>query len=1166
MRGKMGLLTTSLVVGVLAIILIGCGGGSGDGISGTGLNGTVATGAPVVGATVVVKGQNGKIITAKTNDKGQYSIVLDDITAPFLLRAEIAPGNNIYSIAFSNGTANVHPLTNLVVRNWYATKHRQLDIEFAASMVGNGPTAEQIAATASILTQILGVVYTQLSVSADFNVFSSSFNADHTGFDQILDQSRILVSEDDNKMSLELKDPKTGIAGLMLSGPLDSDLTTADTKAPTAPSGLLVLGANASQAIVVWNASSDNIAVAFYEIYRGDTKIASSPYPVYTDSGLSNNTAYCYSVIARDARGNASAKSAAQCLTLQTLPDIIAPSMATALSVSNASSSVSLDWQPAADNDVLGYHVYRSRAGDDPVKLASVVASHWDDFSVERGIAYCYAIKAFDAAGNVAGASTPACVTRPALPTVPVSRASPSGGSFSTAQSVVLGCTAETEKICNAIYFTLDGSAPTTSSARYQAPIVLSSSTTMKYFAVNAAGAAEAVHSETYVFGVNQVMASTVQFSAAKYNVSEASGTIPIEVVRTGDASMATDVAYKTSDATADGASDYISVSGRLHWDANDRTNKTFLVPVKGDAANSEATETVLLMLESPSGGSVLGAQANARIEIANVICDKVLSADITVDTVITDHCVRVTADIDVINNANLTIAPGVTLVFDAATGINVQTSGSLTAEGTEARQIFFTAFDPTPGYWTGIQLTWSNSSRNRFDHVNIDYGGGARNGSANLVLFGAPSLPNRVLIKNCRLTDSIGYGFEFTEGSSISLFSNNVVTRNKLGAGLVTADVVGSLDASSRYSGNTKDYIELASGSETVSSAQTWQAIDANYLVENVSVVTDLTVAAGATLVIKDGGSLNISAKGSLKAIGTAEKPVTFTGLSKTPGAWGGIQYTFSKDTNNELDHVIVEYGGGSGMNGKGNVITFGGAGNPQQLKLTNSVLRYSAGYGVDISPEADIRGFANNTIIDNALAPVRVGIDSVASLDANTDYSGNGSSYVEISGASITHAAIWKKLDTPYLVGHINVDAPWTVEPGVTMMFLPNSLVNVSNSLSGSLNAVGTLDMPITFTHRDGASGPWGGIQFTFSNNPSNKLINTVIEYAGASVGNGEGNIRLFGSAGSPSQVEIRSSEIRNGETYGAWLHDGAKVNADMATANTYSNNKLGDVYQEP
>lgn len=80
---------------------------------------------------------------------------------------------------------------------------------------------------------------------------------------------------------------------------------------------------------------------------------------------------------------------------------------------------------------------------------------------------------------------------------VPTSTATPAGGNFASPQSVILTC-----DVCAAIFFTLDGSQPTFVSPTYSNPIEVSVPTILKFFAVNAAGAAEATHSENYSFVV----------------------------------------------------------------------------------------------------------------------------------------------------------------------------------------------------------------------------------------------------------------------------------------------------------------------------------------------------------------------------------------------------------------------------------------------------------------------------------------------------------------------------------------------------------------------------------------------------------------------------------------------------------------------------------------
>ncbi|WP_174257060.1 chitobiase/beta-hexosaminidase C-terminal domain-containing protein [Myxococcus xanthus] len=81
----------------------------------------------------------------------------------------------------------------------------------------------------------------------------------------------------------------------------------------------------------------------------------------------------------------------------------------------------------------------------------------------------------------------------------PTTTATPAGGAYRSAQSVVLACTDNAEGSgCAATYYTLDGSAPTTSSLRYAAAISIASSATLRFFSVDLAGNAEPAKSEQY--------------------------------------------------------------------------------------------------------------------------------------------------------------------------------------------------------------------------------------------------------------------------------------------------------------------------------------------------------------------------------------------------------------------------------------------------------------------------------------------------------------------------------------------------------------------------------------------------------------------------------------------------------------------------------------------
>lgn len=94
-----------------------------------------------------------------------------------------------------------------------------------------------------------------------------------------------------------------------------------DTTNPTSPTNLQAT-ASGTTVSLAWSASTDDVGVRAYDVYRGGAKVgtvsgsaSAAPATTFTDSGLTARTAYSYTVTARDAQGNVSAASAAATAT-----------------------------------------------------------------------------------------------------------------------------------------------------------------------------------------------------------------------------------------------------------------------------------------------------------------------------------------------------------------------------------------------------------------------------------------------------------------------------------------------------------------------------------------------------------------------------------------------------------------------------------------------------------------------------------------------------------------------------------------------------------------------------------------------------------------------------------------------------------------------------------
>lgn len=118
---------------------------------------------------------------------------------------------------------------------------------------------------------------------------------------------------------------------------------------------------------------------------------------------------------------------------------------------------------------------------------------------------------------------------------------------------------------------------------------------------------------ETVEIGDNE--APVVQFDPAGYTISEAIGTVPLRVLRSGILDAAMSVSYVSGPGSASNNSDFVPVSGTLNFVAG-QASATVNVTIVNDSA-VEPNEAFKATLSAPSGAT-LGAKPVATIVIVS--------------------------------------------------------------------------------------------------------------------------------------------------------------------------------------------------------------------------------------------------------------------------------------------------------------------------------------------------------------------------------------------------------------------------------------------------------------------------------------------------------------------------------------------------------------------
>jgi endo-1,4-beta-xylanase len=185
--------------------------------------------------------------------------------------------------------------------------------------------------------------------------------------------------------------------------------TPGDTTPPSTPGTLSASGITSNSVNLAWGASTDNVGVTGYNIYRNGTLVTTVTTTSTTQTGLTPSTAYQFFVRARDAAGNLSPQS--NTVSVTTSPgtgDTSPPTTPGTLTSSGiTSTSVNLAWGASTDNvGVTGYNIFRNNTLLTTVTTTSTTVS-----GLTPSTAYQFFVQARDAAGNVSANSNTVSIT-----------------------------------------------------------------------------------------------------------------------------------------------------------------------------------------------------------------------------------------------------------------------------------------------------------------------------------------------------------------------------------------------------------------------------------------------------------------------------------------------------------------------------------------------------------------------------------------------------------------------------------------------------------------------------------------------------------------------------------------------------------------------------------
>ncbi|KAA9007397.1 hypothetical protein F4V43_02610 [Paenibacillus spiritus] len=350
------------------------------------------------------------------------------------------------------------------------------------------------------ITYLHSSVVTATSATIEWTS-SNSIDIDH--YEIYSYQSKIGTTKNNNytitglteKTSYNITVKSVDKSGNVSSG-VTFTLLTSDITPPANVTNLAASSITQNSVMLNWTGSSST-DTSGYDIYNSSSYVGTTTVTNYTLTGLTAGTNYTFNVKAKDSSGNISSGSSISVTTSVQVVDSTPPTLTfnPPPGLYNASKTVSISPNESSK-------IYYTTDGSTPTVSSTLYSS-----PINTGTVGPFSIKAIgvDDAGNVSTVYTATYTFDMVVPSVTLN-ASP-GWTYNTA-SVTVSMTSS--KVGGVIYYTLDGTAPNTSSSIYTSPLSLTGNKPVKAIVKDPAGNISSVASSSIVYDITPPGAPTV--------------------------------------------------------------------------------------------------------------------------------------------------------------------------------------------------------------------------------------------------------------------------------------------------------------------------------------------------------------------------------------------------------------------------------------------------------------------------------------------------------------------------------------------------------------------------------------------------------------------------------------------------------------------------------